>query len=170
MEETFGQEVISMSKLKEFIGYPTINPIVFYSGKFAGYITWAVLLISLRRFRFDSETGFNEYGALLLMVAGLLISLVSLVNLGKSTRFGLPITMTVLKTKGLYRFSRNPVYVGFNLLTLAAMLYTLNLLINLMGLYSIIVDHFIILAEERFLARRFRKDYDEYRQKIRRYL
>jgi len=71
-----------------------------------------VLLILLPQFRENTDTGFNEYVALGLLLTGLLISLVSLANLGRSTRFGLPTTITFLKTKGLYQFSRNPIYFG----------------------------------------------------------
>ena len=38
------------------------------------------------------------------------------------------------------------------------------------GLYSIIIYHFIILGEEKFLESRFGKDYIEYKQKVRRYI
>lgn len=154
----------------EFIGKPAINPVIFYSGKISGYITWFVLLISLPKIWRGNEAGFNEYAALLLILTGLFISFVSLANLGNSTRFGLPTIPTLLKTKGLYQFSRNPIYVGLNLLTIAAMLHTMNLLIILMGLYSIVVYHYIIRSEERFLSERFGATYEAYRRKVRRYL
>jgi protein-S-isoprenylcysteine O-methyltransferase Ste14 len=61
-------------------------------------------------------------------------------------------------------------YVGFNLWTISAMVYTLNIWIILMGLYSILIYHLIILGEERFMEGRFGYDYMSYKTKVRRYL
>ena len=61
-------------------------------------------------------------------------------------------------------------YVGFNLITISSIIYTGNLFILLMGLYSIIVYHFIIISEEKFLASRFEMEYLDYKLGVRRYL
>jgi len=118
------------------------------------------------------EGGFlwSKYIAVLFFTIGLVLIVISTVNLGSSTRLGLPAENTTLRTSGLYRYSRNPIYVGFNLLTIASILYLFNITILLLGLYSIIIYHFIILGEERFMENRFGKDYIEYKQKVRRYI
>jgi len=95
---------------------------------------------------------------------------ISLFNLGKSTRVGLPTNNTELKTSGLYKISRNPMYFGFNLLTLSSMIYTANLMVIALGLYSMLVYHLIIKAEERFLENRFGDDFINYKTKTRRYI
>jgi protein-S-isoprenylcysteine O-methyltransferase Ste14 len=156
----------------DLIGKTPINPVLFYTGKIAGYLTWVILLLSVLVIPVI-ETYSNQlfkYTAYVLSLAGLLLTTVSLVNLGGSTRLGLPQEDTIFKTNGLYRFSRNPMYLGFDLLTLASMIYSLNPGILSLGLYSLIIYHFIILGEERFLEQRFGKDYREYRRKIRRYI
>ncbi len=61
-------------------------------------------------------------------------------------------------------------YVGLNCFTLAAMLFTLNAIVMALGLYSIVIHHFIILGEEKFLENRFGKAYMEYKIKVRRYV
>ena len=61
-------------------------------------------------------------------------------------------------------------YLGFNLLTISAMIYTMNIWIIIIGIYSIIIYHLIIIGEERFLKNRFGQEYISYRNKIRRYL
>jgi protein-S-isoprenylcysteine O-methyltransferase Ste14 len=71
---------------------------------------------------------------------------------------------------GIYRISRNPMYVGLHLLTLSSMVYTLHPLIILAGFFSFLVYHLIILGEEKFLAGRFGAPYLKYKQKVRRYL
>ena len=83
---------------------------------------------------------------------------------------GLPSESTVLKTNGIYKFSRNPMYVGFGLFTLASMIYTLNVLIIIAGIFSLIVYHLIIKSEEKFLLIRFGNDYENYGKNVRRYL
>jgi protein-S-isoprenylcysteine O-methyltransferase Ste14 len=83
---------------------------------------------------------------------------------------GLPTEKTILKTNGIYRFSRNPMYFGFNLLTIASMLYWININVIILGIYSIIIYHLIILGEEKFLEERFGDEYFSYKKIVRRYI
>lgn len=156
----------------ELLGKPAINPWLFYTGKISGYIVWAGFVYSLCYD--DLITGIDFYGrdiiAYGMFVLGLVISMVSLLYLGRSVRFGLPTEKTVLKTKGLYRYSRNPIYVGFGFLTIASMLQTRNIFIIILGVFSLVVYHLIILSEESFLLTRFGKNYERYMQNVRRYI
>jgi protein-S-isoprenylcysteine O-methyltransferase Ste14 len=156
----------------ELIGKPTINPLVFYAGKISGYITWIAFIYSLRNDYFISNCEFfyKEIIAYSLLALGILFTTVSLINLGKSTRMGLPKEHTVLKTNGIYKISRNPMYVGLGLFTIASMVYTMNVIIIALGVFSLIVHHLIIKNEEWFLLSRFGIDYENYRRKVRRYL
>jgi protein-S-isoprenylcysteine O-methyltransferase Ste14 len=156
----------------DIIGKNTINPLVFYTGKISGYFTWIVMVLSFfklnifekRLFRIDS------FVYSFILTISLVFIVFSLINLGKSTRLGLPKESTSLKTDGLYKISRNPMYVGFNLLTISAVLSCFNWIMLLLGIYSIIVYHFIILGEEAFLEKRFGQKYLDYKLFIRRYL
>lgn len=156
----------------ELIGKPTINPFFFYTGKISGYSTWIYLFYSLydKHFTSCSDLKLNHIIAIFTITAGLLFTVISMLNLGKSTRLGLPSGETELKTGGIYKISRNPMYVGFNLFTITAMLFTLNIFIFLIGMYSIIVYHLIIRNEENFLISRFGVDYENYMKKVRRYI
>jgi len=156
----------------DLIGKTTINPILFYTGKFAGYATWIALFLALFNINlFNKATlGFSNYISFALLAIGLILVVLSLINLGSSTRLGIPNENTVFKTNGLYKVSRNPMYVGFNLLTISAIVYFLDIWIILLGIYSIAIYHLIILGEERFLEIRFSKDYKTYKKEIRRYL
>jgi protein-S-isoprenylcysteine O-methyltransferase Ste14 len=154
------------------IGTSTINPILFYSGKLCGYIAWILLILSL--------TGtihlqiivspLLTYVLIFCIVTGTIFTITSMINLGKSTRLGLPSEATEFKNNGIYRISRNPMYVGFNLFTIASITGCANVFVALMGVYSIIVYHLIIKSEERFLEQRFGQMYMDYKKKIRRYL
>jgi len=154
------------------IGKASIHPLLFYSGKISGYITWVfsflsilkILIISTPPYFIISIIGYLSTGI------GLTIAIVSIVNLGKSTRMGLPYENTELKTNGLYKFSRNPMYLGFNLLTIASVLILWNVVFLLLGIYSIITYHFIILSEEKYLEKRFTDKYIAYKERVRRYV
>ncbi len=113
------------------IGKEPIHPVLFYSGKASGYTTWILLLLSVLGV---IHVGRNPVYALVVLsylvaVAGLCLSMVSIVNLGSSTRLGLPAETTAFKTNGLYRLSRNPMYVGFNLITVSSTIYHGSVLI-----------------------------------------
>jgi protein-S-isoprenylcysteine O-methyltransferase Ste14 len=154
------------------IGKTTINPFIFYSGKISGYITWVLYLLSLTGLYIVGDQSINILAitSYLLTAIGLILIVISLVNLGKSTRLGIPDENTEFKNSGIYKFSRNPMYVGFNLLTLSSMLFTANIFIVIMGVYSVIVYHLIIRGEEAFLEERFGDEYLEYKKKVRRYI
>jgi len=152
------------------IGKSPINPVLFFSGKIAGYAIWGVLLVELTAIDEFAQLNTQKLTALILAFCGLAFMICSLVNLGASTRLGLPEERTALKTAGIYRISRNPMYLGFNLLSVSAVLYTHNLIVLVLGMYSIFTYHLIILAEERFLEKRFNDKYLEYKRKVHRYL
>ncbi|OIP95364.1 hypothetical protein AUK40_06040 [Candidatus Wirthbacteria bacterium CG2_30_54_11] len=153
-----------------FIGRPTIHPLFFITGKAAGIITMIVAFLSAA---YDLSVGSPFYPsdllALTVFVTGLVLAGISLSGLGGSTRMGLPVEKTFLKVQGIYRFSRNPMYLGFHLMTLSSMLYMHTVLISGLGLYSLIIYHFIILGEERFLTAAFGDSYKNYCQKVHRY-
>ncbi len=164
--------IIQTKITMKLAGKPTINPWLFYTGKISGYVTWLVFAYSLSK---DGQGNINKFFyndiiAYCIMAVGLVFTIVSLWNLGKSTRLGLPGESTMLKTGGIYRISRNPMYVGFGLLTIASVIYTLNILVAALGIYSLVMYHLIIKGEEKFLLDRFGNDYENYRKKVRRYL
>ena len=160
-----------MKLVKKLMGKPPMNPMVFYSGKIAGYVVWIYFMLTLSGLsdiKSHNIEWINILSYFLLIVSVIIIS-ISLFDLGMSTRFGLPTDETVLKTRGIYRFSRNPMYLGFYLLTIGGMIYIGKWWIILLGVYSIIVYHQIILNEERFLGERFGENYSEFKKRVRRY-
>jgi protein-S-isoprenylcysteine O-methyltransferase Ste14 len=155
----------------EIIGKPTINPIFFFSGKVSGYAIWIASLLSIMGILDISNFHIVplDITAFVVFVGGALVTLFSFIGLGTAVRLGIPETKTSLKTTGIYRFSRNPMYLGFDLFTVAGMLYLSNYIVFIFGLYSIVIYHLIILGEEKFLANRFGEGYVNYAKKVRRY-
>jgi protein-S-isoprenylcysteine O-methyltransferase Ste14 len=106
---------------------------------------------------------------LILLLGGTLIITPALFQLGKNLRVGLPNEGTTLITSGVYRFSRNPIYVAIFCVMGASLVYALSWVNLVAAVVSVYLHHRIVLAEERFLARQF-KEYETYRNQVRRYL
>ena len=76
-----------------------------------------------------------------------------------------------LVAAGPYRFTRNPMYLGMVLVALAvALALTSMAAVALTLVAALIVDRVVIRREEAYLTRRFGKDYQAYRDKVRRWL
>jgi protein-S-isoprenylcysteine O-methyltransferase Ste14 len=156
----------------ELIGKTPINPFLFYTGKISGYIIWFICILSIFNILTinTNELFVNSELAFLLFMLGLVMTILSLIDLGKSIRIGLPVSKTQLKTSGIYSLSRNPMYVGVNLFTLASMIYLMNWLVLIIGIYSLFAYHLIIRSEEKFLLNRFGEEYQTYLKKVRRFI
>jgi len=78
---------------------------------------------------------------------------------------------TALVVDGPYRFSRNPIYLGFAALYVA-LAFGLGLMWSLLFLPSVLlaVDRLVIAREEPYLERLFGHDYVEYKQRVRRWI
>lgn len=156
----------------EITGKSTVHPALFLFGKAAGYFTWVALTLVITGVDLPggSPEQSNEFVVYPLLIAGMLLILVSSFTLGRSIRIGLPTGSTKLRTSGIYRLSRNPMYVGLHLITLASILLILKWWVILPGLFSIYTYHRIIRGEEIFLEERFGYAYLAYRMSTRRYL
>jgi protein-S-isoprenylcysteine O-methyltransferase Ste14 len=110
--------------------------------------------------------------ALTLIIAGLLLDGMAA---GLFRRRGTAVEpwkpSTALITDGLYRFSRNPIYLGFAITYLGFAIAMDSWVVLLLLLPCLaMVDRFVIQREERYLAARFGADYEAYRGKVRRWL
>jgi protein-S-isoprenylcysteine O-methyltransferase Ste14 len=78
---------------------------------------------------------------------------------------------TALVTDGPYRYSRNPMYLGFTLAYIGVSLLTgavWSLL--LLPVALMVTQRFVIEREERYLAHKFGDAYREYVRRVRRWL
>lgn len=74
-------------------------------------------------------------------------------------------------TAGAFRVSRNPLYVGLDLVLLGVTLMLDSLWGIVVLLVVLVVMHFgVILPEERYLEEKFGDPYRRYREAVRRYL
>lgn len=102
---------------------------------------------------------------------GDLIFLFSVVCMKDSWRAGIPDTdKTELVTTGIYRFSRNPAFLGFDFMYIGVLLLYFNPLTAAFTLFSVVMLHLQILQEERYLTAAFGEDYTDYKRHVFRYL
>lgn len=75
-----------------------------------------------------------------------------------------------INLKGVYKFSRNPMYVAYFVYFLGCVLLTRSFLLLAILFVFQISGHWIILSEERWCINRFGQEYKNYMQKVRRYI
>ena len=153
-------------------GTPPISKALFASSKYAIVLVWGAMIVQ----SWIDKLSFIEVPSLFtsvsngLWVLGFALLFAGRSRLGDSFRIGSPKEHTGLKQTGLYRFSRNPMYVGVYTTLCAAVLRTLNPILLLVAVYVIAVHHRIVLAEEAQLRHVFGEEYRTYCSQVRRYL
>ena len=78
---------------------------------------------------------------------------------------------TTVVTEGPYRYTRNPMYVGFTLMYLGISAFANALLAVLLlpGVFAVI-RRGVIEREERYLERKFGEEYLQYKERVRRWI
>ncbi|XVN73275.1 hypothetical protein AAEX37_00333 [Oligella sp. MSHR50489EDL] len=82
-----------------------------------------------------------------------------------------PTETSKLVKSGIYRYSRNPMYLGmlFLLLAWAVHLQSLSAIVGII-FYVLYITQFQIIPEERALATKFGEDFIAYKKQVRRWL
>ena len=102
---------------------------------------------------------------------GDLIFLLSVICMKDSWRAGIPDgDRTELVTGGIYRYSRNPAFLGFDLMYIGVFLMYCNLLTGMFTVFATVMLHLQVLQEERYLTAAFGAEYLDYRHQVLRYL
>lgn len=116
---------------------------------------------------------FHHFLGVLIFIAGILILLLCIWRFiieGMGTLSPLDPTRRLVTT-GLYRFSRNPMYLGVIMILLGEYVLTLNGFLFLYTLGIFILFHFFIkFWEEPRLSRDFGTTYDTYKSQTRRWI
>lgn len=112
--------------------------------------------------------------ALLVFCAGVFFSLSGAVSFRRAKTTVNPLkpeTASALVSTGIYRYSRNPMYVGFAMFLTAWAIYLASpfLLIGVLG-FVVYMNRFQITPEERALTALFGADFLAYQAKVRRWL
>lgn len=104
-----------------------------------------------------------------MLIPANLIIVPAYLKMGLITHIGIPEGKHELRTGGIYRLSRNPMYASFLFLNLATFLYLPSILLLGVMIYGIVVHHFIILGEEAYLENEFGDEYLVYKRNVPRY-
>ena len=109
--------------------------------------------------------------ALLMMVMGIILLILSSFRLKSDLIFGLPGEQHhMLQTKGVYRFSRHPFYLGFLFILCSSCLLYPNI-VNILAFFTAwVIHHYIMIGEEKFLERQYGEEYRQYKRKVSRYI
>ncbi len=102
---------------------------------------------------------------------GDLVFLLAITCMKDSWRAGIPKSdKTKLVTNGIYKISRNPAFLGFDLVYIGILLLYFNPIHLIFTLFAIIMLHLQILQEEKFMEATFKEEYIDYKKKVFRYL
>lgn len=117
------------------------------------------------------QNNFARYIGFVISLLGIVIFITAMATMRDSWRAGIDNTQnTKIIKNGIYKYSRNPAFVGFDLFYIGISLAFSNILNVLFACASIFMLHLQILEEEKFLPTVFGKDYLHYKKQTRRYI
>ena len=103
--------------------------------------------------------------------AGLIVFILAMITMRDSWRAGIAASQrTTFVTAGLYRLSRNPAFLGFDLFYVGLTVAFCNIVQLFFMVAAVGMLHLQILEEERFLPTVFGEEYVRYKREIGRYL
>ena len=168
----FGGGALFLKKKIEQDGEAPINRTLFYASKYSIIVLWGAMALASWGIGFPpvQVPRLLQIIALAFWCAGFALLYLGRFKMGDSFRLGTPKEDTPLKTDGLFRLSRNPMYVGVYATIVASCLYTVNPVVILLGAFVVAVHHAIVLAEENHMQKVFSREYPEYCSRVRRYV
>ncbi len=125
-------------------------------------VTTLLIMVDLIliKVRVDSDCfyiGVAVYGV------GLLLYAVSMLDYARPKTTG-------INVNGLYRISRNPMYVAYFICLLGCVLISTSWTLLALLIIFQISSHWIILSEEKWCIKKFGEEYVRYMNKVRRYI
>jgi len=138
--------------------------------KIATYSIVAVELLCVFMNMTLSYTPMRIAGAILGII-GVIIFGIAVYTMKDSWRAGIPESdKTELVTKGIFKISRNPAFLAFDLVYIGVLLMFFNWVLLAFTVWGVIMLHLQIMQEEKFLSRTFGEAYLRYQKCTKRYL
>lgn len=115
---------------------------------------------------------FVRYIGIIIALIGTGVFICSVITMRDSWRAGVPETdKTELITAGIYQISRNPAFLGFDLVYIGIAMMFFNWVLFLISIFAILIFHLqIVNVEENHLLKVFGAEYLNYRNTVNRYL
>ena len=138
--------------------------------KFATYSIVVVELISICLNTTNFSLPMRIAGAIS-GVVGVVIFGIAVYTMRDSWRAGIPEKgKTELVVSGIFRFSRNPAFLAFDMVYLGILLMFFNWVLFFFTLWAMIMLHLQIKQEEKFLLATFGEAYSKYKKQTGRYI
>ena len=117
---------------------------------------------------------YRQSVSVIILIIGLIVIISPVIDFIKSKTTVNPVkfkNVNTLVTTGIYRYSRNPMYLGMILIIISTTVYYLNFLSVFSPLiFYIWINKFQINREEIFLEDKFGSEYLKYKSKTRRWI
>lgn len=159
---------------QRIIGRPPIPVLYFVLAKLLVLIN--LMFLFFRGFKLELPRIFNpiliiDLFAVAFLIIGLIILVLSTVQLNKDLIFGLSSSDDHhLQTRGIFSISRHPFYLGFIFILLSSCLLTPNYLNIAAFLGAWLIHHYIMIKEEHFMTNQYGEVYLSYASKVKRYI
>ena len=135
--------------------------------------TYSIIIVEIASIYLNTITPYIS-----LRIAGAILGIIGVVVFGiavytmrDSWRVGIPEKdKTELILTGIFRISRNPAFLAFDLVYTGILLMFFNPILLLFTILAIIMLHLQIKQEEKFLLVTFGREYTEYKKQTRRYI
>ena len=139
--------------------------------KIAAILVFIAGLVSIFLETGHSLTAIRVMGAII-SVGGTVIFIVAVWTMRDSWRAGVSKTdKTELISNGIYHISRNPAFLGFDLLYIGTLLMFFNWILCFLTVFAVTMYHLqIVNVEEDFLLATFGNEYLKYKKKVCRYI
>jgi len=121
---------------------------------------------------YNETLNWPRYLGILLMADGLFVVWLAMRQFRQaSTPVDTSATVKHIVTRGIYRYTRNPIYLGMFTIYLGLSLDMNNAwLLGGIGLLLPVMMIGVVLREERYLENLFQDEYREYRSRVRRWI
>lgn len=139
--------------------------------KVAAVLVFVVELVSILTDQSLAPRSVRIIGAVV-SALGMAVFIAAVLTMRDSWRAGVSTTdKTELVTSGIYQISRNPAFLGFDLLYIGILLMFFSGVLLAATVFAVVMYHLqIVNVEEDFLLETFGDDYLAYRKKVCRYL
>lgn len=131
-------------------------------------LSLSILPLSITNSLFQST--FIQFIGLIFLCISLIIMGFTLLNFRTSLRFGMnENNLGKLIQNGVFSYSRNPFFLSLDIYFIGISLVYINLFFIVISLLALISIHLFILKEELFMLKNYGEEYENYKQKVRRY-
>ena len=135
----------------------------------ATYLIVIVEVLSIV-FNYNLMPNNGRINGIVIGLCGDCVFLFAIICMKDSWRAGIPEKdQTKLVTNGIYKVSRNPAFLGFDLVYIGILVTYFNPVNLICTLFAIIMLHLQMLQEEKYMEATFGEQYLEYKKQVFRY-